>query len=95
MELEQELHHLTMMKNQAQEKISSLLKEISAMNINIDISKFMSSVDEDTRSVSTATGECPQLALHTNNKHTVNIYTNCLVMSLFIIQFKMNLILFT
>ena len=56
-ELEQELQQLSVLKSEAQGRICTLQKDLKDMNITVDISNFISPLDEDTRSVSTATGQ--------------------------------------
>ena len=56
-EFEQEMQQLAKQKIQAQERITSLKRELAAMNIEVDINSIVSAVpDDETASDSTATG---------------------------------------
>lgn len=55
-EQERELQRLAQAKIASQQRIQQLHKELSAMQIQVDLSKFMKT-EEDTHSMSTVTGE--------------------------------------
>lgn len=55
-ELEKELHDLAQAKIASQQRIQKLQAELSALSIQVDLSKFMAS-ERDEQSVSTVTGQ--------------------------------------
>ena len=56
-EFEQEMQRLARAKITAQERICGLKRDLSQMNIEIDLNHWMSSQDRDSDSTSTATGK--------------------------------------